>query len=266
MVSISSKNNSKIKDLIKLRNNSKFRNDKSLFYVEGERILKDTKSSIIRELYIKKSKLDYFSKFLKKCNKADIFIVDDDIYDKITDTVNSQGMIAVVNYDILHELDDTFLEKVSLCIILDGINDPGNIGTIFRVAESSNVDLIILINNSCSIYNPKVIRASMSSIFRDKIYVADNVDEIYDKLNNNGFMIYATSLSEKANMYTDINYTDKIAIVFGNEANGVSQASVNRSHSLIKIPMKGKIESLNVSISTSIILYEIMRQNNFYET
>lgn len=256
------KNNTLIKNLNKLRVDSKFRNEQSLFYIEGLKILLDTPFDLIHELYICE---DVFDDFIKKCpiyNKKNIYVLSNNIYDKVKDTTNSQGYIATVRYNIIDEINENDINKMKRCIVLDNVNDPGNLGTIIRLAEASNIDLIILANHCCNIYNPKVIRASMSSIFRTKILVADNVTNIIDILRRSEFNILSTSLSDNSKLYTDINYRNKTVLIFGNEANGVSEGLLNISDDLVKIPMGGEIESLNVAISAAIICYEIVRQNN----
>ena len=175
MTEINSKNNSKIKDLIKLRDDSKFRNDKSLFYVEGERIISDSPKELIDSIYIQKSKLENFKRIINRYNDSQIFLIDDDIFNKIKDTINSQGIIAVVKYNCIKNLSNNYLENIQNCLLLDNVNDPGNLGTIIRLAEATNISLIILCNSCCNLYNPKVIRSCMSSLFRVNIYISDDI-------------------------------------------------------------------------------------------
>ena len=262
---ITSKNNNKIKNLIKIRDNSKFRNEESLFYVEGERIINDADIKLINGLFVAKSKFEQFKTLLDKFDKEIINIVDDDIFDKVKDTVNSQGIIATVKYNNLKNLRAEDLKGYNRILILDGVNDPGNLGTIIRLSEASNVDLIILTDNCCNIYNTKVIRACMGSIFRSNIYISNNILDVVSKIKQSDFKIYSTSLNDKSIKYTEINYKNRLCLVLGNEANGVSEKLLNVSDETIIIPMCGKIESLNVSIASAIILYEVMKQNNFYE-
>lgn len=262
MLTISSKNNEKIKDLVKLRDNSKSRNDKSLFYVEGERLFIDIPKNLIFDIYIKKSKCEYFSKVINDYSDTPIYILDDDVYDKVSDTINSQGIIARVKYNTLDNIDKSNLSKINNIIILDKIQDPGNLGTIIRVSEAAGIDLIIISDNSCSIYNTKTIRASMSSIFRKNIFISNDLKGIINILKDNNFKVFATAISDDSHIYYDKVFNDKNAVIFGNEANGVSQDLISLSDEKIKIPMYGKIQSLNVAISSSIIVYEILRQSN----
>ena len=263
---ITSKNNSKIKEIINIRDNSKFRNDKSLYYVEGERILNDTPNSLINSLYISKSKLNLYNNILSKVDINNVYVLNDDVFDKIKDTKNSQGIVGIINYNNIKSIDKTYISLINSCLILDSINDPGNLGTIFRLAEATNINLIILTKNCCSVFNSKVIRACMSSLFRVNFYISDNIIDDIKLLKNENFKIYSAVLDIHSIKYNDISFNTKYAIVLGNEANGVSLDIQNISDNKIYIPMCGKIESLNVAIAASAICYEAMKQNNFYET
>lgn len=266
MTEINSKNNLKIKDLIRLRDESKFRNDRSLFYVEGERIINDTPKKLIDSLYIQKSKYKNYDSIINNIDDNKVFIIDDNVFDKIKDTKNSQGIIATVKYNYITVLTNDFLTKVNTCLILDNINDPGNLGTIIRLAEATNISLIVLCNNCCNLYNPKVIRSCMSSLFRVNIFVSDNASRDLDLLKKDGFKLYATVLDDKAIHFNKTNYSLKCAIVLGNEANGINDSIVNIADEKIYIPMCGEIQSLNVAIAATAVCYELMRQNNYYET
>ena len=265
MIEINSKNNDIIKDLIKIREHSKYRKEKSLFYVEGERIIKDSPINIIDKLFVLKDKVEYYSDFISKIDKDKIYVLHDQVFDKIKDTVNSQGIIALINYNLVEKLNNELLKSINTCLILDNVSDPGNLGTIIRLAEASNISLIILANNYCDVYNTKVIRSCMSSIFRSNIYISNDIINDINTLKSHSYNIYTTVLDKSSKKYSEINYSKKCAIVFGNEANGVSEEIIKISNQNIYIPMCGQIESLNVSIAATTICYEIMRQNNYYE-
>ena len=266
MIEINSKTNTIVKDLVKLRDQSKFRDGKSLFYVEGERIIKDIPLHLIDKVYISKNRTNYFSNLIDKFNENQVYIINDGIFDKVKDTINSQGIIATVKYNLIKSLNNDILNKSKYILVLDNISDPGNLGTIIRLSEASNISLIILTNKCCNIYNTKVIRSCMSSIFRTNIYISNNILDDINLLKINQYKIFSTILDYKASKYTDINYKDKSVIILGNEANGIDSDLINESTSTIFIPMCGSIESLNVSVAATVVCYEIMRQNNFYET
>lgn len=265
MIEINSKNNEIIKDLVKIREQSKFRRDKSLFYVEGERIISDSPINLIDKLFVVKDKVDYYMNLINKFDNDKIYVLSNQVFDKIKDTVNSQGIIALVKYNLINNLNDDIIMNIDNCLLLDNVNDPGNLGTIIRLSEASNISLIILANNCCDIYNTKVIRSCMSSIFRTNIYISKNIISDISLLKSYSYNIYATVLDKSSVKYSDISYNNKNIIVLGNEANGICKEIIDSSDKKIYIPMCGKIESLNVSIAATAICYEIMRQNSFYE-
>lgn len=264
MNTITSKNNNKIKDLIKLRDDSKFRNDKSLFYVEGERIIKDTPIELINEIYVSDNKVDEYKHILDNYNSDIIYIINNEIVDKIKDTINSQGIFAVVKYNHINKIDEIDLNSINSILVLSDISDPGNVGTIIRLSEAANIDLIVVSSKSCSIYNTKVVRSCMSSIFRKKIYISNNLESDLQIIKQKGFRVFSTILNKNSKRYTDVDFKNKSCVIFGNEAIGITDEIVKISDDAIYIPMCGNIESLNVSVAASIVCYEIMRQNNYY--
>ena len=143
-------------------------------------------------------------------------------------------------------------------MVLDGIQDPGNLGTILRTADSVNLKQIIVTKTTADSYNPKVVRSTMGAIFRVNIIRAENLQETIKEIQKNKFKVVVTSLQTKESLY-DIKLNKK-AIVIGNEANGVSKEIVEVADTKIKIPMLGKTESLNASVATGVILYEYVRQ------
>lgn len=142
-------------------------------------------------------------------------------------------------------------------MILDRIQDPGNMGTIIRTADSAGVDAIIALKGCVDIYNPKVIRSTMGSIFDVNIIDASQ-DETVDMLKSLDFNIVSSYLNTE-NFYDKIDYGSKVALVIGNEANGINEELVSKSDILVKIPIYGKAESLNVMISSAILMYEIKK-------
>ena len=138
MIEISSKSNDIIKDLVKFRDQSKFRDDKSLFYVEGERIILDIPHNLIEKIFILDNKINEYKVFLNNFSDNQIYILDDKTFDKIKDTVNSQGIIALVKYNVIDNIKNINLENTKNVLILDNISDPGNLGTIIRLSEASN--------------------------------------------------------------------------------------------------------------------------------
>jgi len=256
---IYSSDNKEIKHLIKLVNKPRLRKESKSFVVEGKRELEMAYSNghLIKKIYCNPNIIDL--KTVKSQYDTEIIEVSNDIYSKISFRSSTEGMVAIVfQKDINFKLDDC---KINLALVLDGIEKPGNIGAILRSCDSADVDLIILNNEKCDLYNPNLIRSSLGSIFSLKI-MSMKSDETLIFLKNNKFKIYATSLSSK-NSIDKIKFGNSSAIVLGSESSGISKFWLEKSDELIKIPMLGLVDSLNVSVSAAITLYEVNRQNNF---
>lgn len=260
MYEISSSKNpiiKEIKSLFKRKN----RWENRLFIIEGIKLVEeaiDNEVQIKNILYIEKllSYKEGETLYNKLSEKGNLIKVSDAVFSEITDTENSQGIIAIGLFE-QRSLD--YLDKKNqFLMFLDGIQDPGNLGTIIRSADAFNVDGIILGQGCVDAYNPKVVRATMGSIFRVPLYVMNNND-ILSSLQANGYELYSTSLEGSVPNYA-INYTDNFVIVIGSESKGVRKDILELSHKLIKIPMPGSAESLNAGVAASIIMYEAMKQ------
>lgn len=256
---IDSLENTNIKELIRIRDNKKYRRELSQCFVESEKIVFDIDKNIINEIYISET---YDIDKLNQFSNIKINVLTEKVFNKIKNTENSQGIIAKVDFSISNNIDKLINNNNNLILLLDSINDPGNLGTIIRMSEACGINDVILTNNCTDVYSPKVLRSCMGSSFRINIYEIEDAINIINQLKNNNYTIYSTKMNTNTNYY-DINYkNNKSVIVFGNEANGISEEILNISDKKIKIPMKGQIESLNVAMSASIICYEVFRQVN----
>ena len=144
-------------------------------------------------------------------------------------------------------------------LILDGIQDPGNLGTIVRTAEAAGVSAVFLNRESVDLYNPKTIRSTMGSIYRMPVIYVENLVELLQKFKKKGVQSYAAHL-EGRNAYDAENYTTGTAILIGNEGNGLSQEVADQADIRVRIPMEGKVESLNAAIAASVLMFEVYRQ------
>lgn len=249
---ITSKDNSKIKEIKKLKE-KKYR--KTAFIVEGIKMLKEAISEkaeidtiIIREGTELDFKLD--SELEKK-----VIHVTQNVFETISDVVSPQGVLVVIN----KKIDDNKINQYADYILaLDGIQDPGNLGTIIRTADSANIKQILVSKDTVDSYSPKVVRSTMGAIYRVKIIECENLAKTLKSLQTTGFEIVTTDLHTDKSIY-DMNYNKKI-VVIGNEANGVTQEIRELSNYRVKIPMLGKTESLNAAVATGIMIYEYVRQ------
>ena len=249
---IASKDNSKIKEIKKLKE-KKYR--KTAFIVEGIKMLKEAISEkaeidtiIIREDTELDFKLD--SELEKK-----VIHVTKNVFETISDVVSPQGVLVVIN----KKIDDNKISKhADYILALDGIQDPGNLGTIIRTADSANIKQILVSKDTVDSYSPKVVRSTMGAIYRVKMIECEDLAKTLKSLQTTGFEIVTTDLHTDKSIY-DMNYNKKI-VVIGNEANGVTPEIRELSNYRVKIPMLGKTESLNAAVATGIMIYEYVRQ------
>ena len=221
------------------------------YIIEGERYIKNAPSHIeidsyfVSETYAKSNHIEE--------TKADVYIVKDSVFKTMASTINPSGMLALCKKNIKTLTD--LLDKGPNCVlILENLQDPGNMGTIIRTAEAFGVDFVAITKNSVDVYNRKVLRATAGAIFHISIVQDIDLTDI-QLIKDNGLELCVTSL-DAVKYHTQIDFSKKNAIVIGNEANGVSENLKAMSNTLVKIPMVGKSESLNASVAASLILYE----------
>lgn len=179
------------------------------------------------------------------------------IIEKLSEMSTPQGMMAVVKQKH-HTMAQILERKPSFILLVDEIQDPGNLGAMIRSADAAGVEAIILGNGTVDLYNSKVIRSAMGSLFHLPILSAD-LSQLIPQLQHDGFQVIGTSsYAEKS--YFDIDYTKKTAILVGNEARGMSEDRKKQVTEMVKIPLMGQAESLNVTMATTVILYERVRQ------
>lgn len=250
---IKSESNEIVKKIKKL-NDKKERYKNRLFYIEGKNnVIEAINSGFeIEHLIVSEG----FSGSVDFDEKR-IIHVTDAVFRKITDTVTPQMVMAVMkmpNYNA-----DSYIKNDGIYLLIDNVQDPGNMGTIIRSADAFNATAIFTFNNSVDIYNPKVVRSTMGSIFHIPVINLDNADVILRKLKKQGIKIFSTDI--KAKMFAhQCNIEKGVAFILGNEARGVGREFEDYIDEYLKIPMAGKAESLNVSIAASIFLYESQRQ------
>ena len=258
---ITAKDNDKIKytkSLLKSKN----RNKESKFIIEGYRILTlaiECRAKLdyvfINEDFEKKQEHKEFLELLKK-KDIKVYKTTNKIFEDLTDTENTQGIIGVVKFK-QKTLEENLTDNNRFVLILDRIQDPGNMGTIIRTADAAGVDAIIALKGCVDIYNPKVIRSTMGSIF-DMNVIHATQEETLRILKLKKFDIVSSYLDTN-NYYNTIESNYKSALITGNEANGINDELVSKSDVLVKIPIYGKAESLNAAISSAILMYEIKK-------
>lgn len=289
---ITSNKNQKIKDLQKLNKDNGFRRKKGVFVVEGIRMFVELPVDRVKQVVLSESAWNRYKTELVNMgfNTADenLLVVKDYIYDGISQTKSPQGLMAVVkcmdytmkDFLAVHAATEA-QEDVGICdkvgvqrnmtargiteppvyLVLESIQDPGNLGTIIRSSEAAGVAGILIGGMSCDPYSPKVVRSTMGAIFRVPFVISENLLEDIDMLKKNGVSIYGAHL-DGAPLYEE-NLNKPVAFLIGNEGNGLTDGVVATADNLIKIPMQGQVESLNAAISATLLAYEAYRQRSF---
>ena len=189
-------------------------------------------------------------------------VVSDTVFKSVSETITPQGILAEVEMPKHRLLEENFLEiayektgKIKL-LILEDTADPGNLGTIMRTAEAAGVTGVIMGKGTVDIFNPKVVRSTMGSIFRLPFAYVDDLKSVILGLKRDGISFYATHLKGKES-YRDISYSNKAGILIGNEARGLSDEIANLADTYVIIPMQGKVESLNAAVAAALMMYEV---------
>ncbi len=263
---ITSTSNAKVKYLVNLKKKRKARDEEKVFLVEGIRMFVETPKEELLEVYVSES----FYKKEKKTvedvldgSKAKLEIFSDTVFAYVSDTKTPQGVLCVVNqmnYNV-QDMIDTGNQAPQL-LILDNLQDPGNLGTILRTAEAAGVTGIIMSKETVDVYNPKVIRSTMGSVYRMPFCYVENLLETIKELKECGIRTYAAHLDGK-HSYDEENYCEPCAFFIGNEGNGLRDEIADAADTYIRIPMCGEVESLNAAIAATVLMFETARQRRY---
>ncbi len=262
---ISSTSNPRIRKLCNWQSKAKERRKDGVFLAEGIKMLEEAPPSWIREVYLTEDalkKIEHLPRdakqVLDKLNKTGYELVSDEVMKKCSDTQTPQGAIVVLDRPAYHR-EEMLSKKDGLFLIIEDLQDPGNLGTIVRTAEGAGVDGIFLSKDTVDLYNPKTIRSTMGSVYRMPCLYVDDLSEVLRDMKKRGISAYAAHLSGTG-MHYDFSYKKGTAFMIGNEGNGLKKETADLADCYLKIPMEGKVESLNAAIATSVLLYEAYRQ------
>lgn len=248
---IESNQNKIIKEVNSLKA-KKERDKTGLFILEGKRLVDEIPNSWEIKYLLKAES------YSEDINFEKVYTVKDSLFEKISETVNPQGILAVCH---IKEFDVTNVDYSNspFFVVLENVTDPGNMGTLIRTADAAGADWIFLSKGCVDIYNPKVIRATMGSIFHLPIYRNLNLMDLMEDFKNNNVKTLAAHLKGTSTPYK-VDMTTACAVIIGNEANGLSDEISEMASDLVKIPMPGKAESMNAGIAGGILIYEAVRQ------
>ena len=255
---ITSKDNEQIKHIRKLKE-KKYRDEYNEYVIEGVKLIKEAigekaniKTIVACDDCVKNEEID--PKVMYEIAKYNCLYAEEKVFNSISDVQNHQGLLAVMSKEEEEKID--FTEDI--IVVLDDIQDPGNLGTILRTIDSAGLKQIIVSKRSGDVYNPKVVRSTMGAILRVNVVESKNLVTTLKELKKHKYEVVATSLGTNKSIY-DIDYKKKV-IVIGNEANGVSKEILDLADKKVKIPMLGRTESLNAAVATGIVTYEYVRQ------
>lgn len=258
---ITSTSNQHVKNLIQLQKKAKARNEQDVFVVEGIKMYEEVPQERLAQTFVSESFYNKKKELFQISGAATPVVLSDQVFEAVSDTRTPQGILCVVRqyHYKAEDLCKGAREKLPLLVVLEHLQDPGNLGTIVRTAEGAGVTGILLSDDSVDIYNPKVIRSTMGSVYRMPfVYTADLIGEIR-KLQGAGITFYAAHLQGAVSYETGI-YTGPCGFVIGNESRGLTEEAAGAADVRIKIPMCGNVESLNAGVASAILMYEAARQ------
>ena len=259
MQTITSKDNELIKHIRKLKD-KKYRDESNEYVVEGVKLVEEAvkENAKIKQIIVCEDTTRTYeipTHIMLEIAKYECISVSDKIFNIITQVTNPQGIMAIIEKNAQNAKIDYTQDII---VVLDDVQDPGNLGTILRTVDSIGLNQIIVSKGTADAFNSKVVRSTMGAIFRIKIIEVENLAQAIKEMRKHHFKLMVTSLQTKNSIY-DIDFNKKI-IVIGNEANGVSQEVMETADKKVKIPMLGKTESLNAAVATGVMLYEYVRQ------
>ena len=253
---ITSIHNRHLKEISALISKRKERTRTGLFTAEGTKLFLEAPRELVEEVFVSASFAETNGALLKDTKFE---IVEDSVFLKLCDTDTPQGILTVLKMPLYRRED--LLRGVPFIMVLENLQDPGNIGTIVRTAEGAGVTGIILSKGCADVFSPKTIRSTMGSIFRVPFIYEDDLFDVSDWLRENNIRTYGAHLNG-ACAYNEPDYTNGTAFYIGNEGNGLSDGLTTRCDTLIKIPMEGKLESLNAAIASAILMYTVHSKRN----
>lgn len=267
---ITSSKNGRVKQVVQWLGKAKERKKDGIYLAEGLKMFEEAPQESIVEVFLSQSMEERLqgagtSEEMDKCReklvKSGFEVVTDEVFAKMSDTQTPQGILTVLkrpeyNLDLLLEQENP------LFVLLENLQDPGNLGTIIRTSEGAGVTGVIMSAQTVDIFNPKTIRATMGSIYRVPFLYVENLQEVIQKLHKRGVHTYAAHLQGRV-YYQEVSLKEPTAFLIGNEGNGLTKETALLAEGYIKIPMEGQVESLNAAVATALLIYEAHRQRKY---
>lgn len=253
--------NAKVKQVVCWQNKAKERRKDNVFLAEGIKMYEEAPGESVREVYIieeTRKKMEEHPALWEKLQQTGYEIVSEEVFAKMSDTQTPQGILTVLKRPE-YSLEELLKIENPLFVVLEDLQDPGNLGTIVRTGEGAGVTAVIMSKNTVDIFNPKTIRATMGSIYRVPFVYTESIEDTIKSLHNAGVKTYAAHLKGDT-YYSSFSFREPTAFLIGNEGNGLKKSTADAASAYLKIPMEGQVESLNAAIATSLLMYEAHRQ------
>ena len=254
---ITSSSNQQMKNITALMKKARERREQRLFVVEGKKMFEEVPRAWLEKVYVSEH-------FLQEPGASDLLgdsayeVVADGVFRSVADTQTPQGILCLVHRP-QYDLADLMHRERTHLLIIEGVQDPGNLGTMLRTGEGAGVTGVILNRMTVDLFNPKTIRSTMGSIYRVPFFVAEDLAQTVAELKREQVRVYAAHL--KGTMeYDEPSYAGGTAFLIGNEGAGLTDETAGLADACIRIPMEGRVEALNAAVSASLLMYEVNRQ------
>lgn len=258
---ITSIQNSRVKKVVQWQTKAKERRRDGVFLAEGLKMFGEAPADWIREVYVAESALGKCHSdagMWEKLVRCGFEEVTDEVMQRMADTQTPQGILTVLKQPE-YDLDQLLTAQRGLYVVLEDLQDPGNLGTIMRTGEGAGVTAVVMSRGTVDMFNPKTVRATMGSIYRVPFIYVDNLKEILQKMQHLGIRTFAAHLQGKE-YFTGNSFVESTAFLIGNEGNGLSKEIADSADKYIRIPMEGQLESLNAAVACALLIYEAKRQ------
>ncbi|MCC8028830.1 MAG: RNA methyltransferase [Lachnospiraceae bacterium] len=271
---ITSTANAQVKNLVQLKKKSKERRRQQVYVVEGIRMFAEAPADRIEKIYVSASfaaDSAHAELLREKTASPDsdgvraellrgrrVEVLAESVFDYVSDTKTPQGILCLIRM-AEHAQEELFRSENGAWLVLENIQDPGNLGTMFRTGEGAGISGVIMDACTADIYNPKTIRSTMGSIYRVPFLITDDLPETLRRMKYGGITVCAAH-PEGSVCYDEPDYTKRTAFLIGNEGNGLTRETASIADMNIRIPMQGQLESLNVAMAAGLLMYEADRQ------
>ena len=258
---ITSFSNGKVKQVVQWQGKATSRREAGIFLAEGFKLFREAPEESILEVYLSEDALGKAAEdavLREKLHRTGYEAVSREVFCKMSDTKTPQGILCVVRRPT-YTLEQIINVPSPLLVVLESLQDPGNLGTILRTGEAAGITGVIMGGETADIFHPKTIRATMGSVFRVPFVRVESLKKVFELFKQRNIRVYAAHLSGET-YYDSFSFKEGTAFLIGNEGNGLTPETVRMADDLLKIPMEGQVESLNASVAAALLMYEAYRQ------